>query len=232
MHIHLGKSYTACLDSTTGKEIWKVDCPAGEVSYSTPLIRKNGSEQEVIITAPSFGMMSLDFKTGKKNWALPKAHDLRTVSSPVGITVGDKTFFSSSQKRYGYTAVKVENGKAEVAWRERKMGSYVPTHLAVGNSIFVLKDSGTLTKYDPVAQKELKQISFGANFYASPLLINNKIYCLSRNGKLFIVDPENLTIVHKMDLEIPDGTDYSDSTPAVAHDGIYIRIGNKLEFYK
>ena len=230
-HLHQGDSYVTLLNNKDGSEVWKVSFPPADVSYSKPLIRKNGSKYEVILTGPSIGMVSLDFNSGKQNWQLRNAHKLRTVASPVEVTIDGETYLSSSTKTYAYTAAKI-SGKPEVTWTAKKMGSYVPTHLAWKSSVFVLKDSGTLTEYNLKENKKVKQTDLKDNFYASPLLINNHIYCLSRNAKLSIVNPEDMSIVHKLDLNAPESAEWTDSTPAVANDSLYIRLGNRLDCYK
>ncbi|RYD60852.1 MAG: hypothetical protein EOP84_36445, partial [Verrucomicrobiaceae bacterium] len=77
-------SYTLCVDARTGDVRWKAARQSSTSTSSTPCIfqPKGGSAQLILINRTS-GMTSLDPKTGKVNWEMPKLLPKRCVASPV-----------------------------------------------------------------------------------------------------------------------------------------------------
>lgn len=236
-HLHQGTSYIGAFDIKTGKQLWKLDCPSEDVAYSTPLIRHiNDKTTEIIVTGPSIGMMCLDFDSGKLKWQQRKAHDKRTVSSPVEIKIKGQSYITGSQKDKQYTAIKLPDtgNSGSIHWQERKIGSYVPTHLAIENRLFILQDNGALSEYDFINKKRVGQIRLSGDCYSSPILIKSKIYCITRSGVLEVIDTANgkMTKVHSLNLNPPEDTIWVDATPAVKEGRLFVRLGNRLDCYK
>ena len=237
-HLHQGESYIGAFDLKTGKSVWKLKCPSEDVSYSTPLIRhlKDGSS-EIIVTGPSIGMKCLDFDTGKLKWQQRKAHDKRTVNSPFEVVVDGETYITGSQKDKQYTAVKLSKDgskAADIHWKERKIGSYVPSHMSIDNRLFILQDNGALSEYDFLNKKRVNQIRLSGDCYSSPILVQNKLYCITRNGILDVVSiaSGNMKKEYSLNLNPPEDTIWVDSTPAAVNNMLFIRVGNRLDCYK
>lgn len=182
-------------------------------------------------------MMCIDFNNGKLKWQQKKAHDKRTVSSPIEVQVKGQSYITGSQKDKQYTAVKLPDSastSASIHWQERKMGSYVPTHLVVENRLFILQDNGALSEYDFTNKKRVGQIKLSGDCYASPIMVKDKIYCVTRSGSLEVVDISNglLKKEYSLKLNPPEETIWVDATPAVANNQLLIRLGNRLDCYK
>lgn len=236
-HLHQGESYIGAFDIKTGKSLWKLNCPSEDVSYSTPLIRElKDKSTELIVTGPSIGMMCIDFSTGKLKWQQKKAHDMRTVSSPVEIIIKGQSYITGSQKNKQYTAIKLPNSgsPASIHWLERKIGSYVPTQLAIENRLFILQDNGALSEYDFINKKRVSQVRLSGDCYSSPILVQNKLYCVTRNGILDVITVANgqLKKEYSLNLKPPEDTIWVDSTPAVKDNRLFIRLGNRIDCYK
>ena len=237
-HLHQGSSYVGAFDIKNGKSLWKLPCPSEDVSYSTPLIRDLGNnKKEVIVTGPSIGMKCIDFETGKLKWQLKKAHDMRTVGSPFEVNVKGETYLTASQKNKEYTAVKLakdSNKPGTIHWHERKIGAYVPTHMAIDNRLFILQDNGALSEYDFINKKRVAQIRLSGDCYSSPILVQNKMYCITRNGILDVVSTESglLKKEYSLNLNPPENSVWTDATPAAVNNALFIRLGNRLDCYK
>lgn len=237
-HLHQGTSFIGAYDIKSGKQLWKHDCPSEDVSYSTPLIRQNSSGKvEVIVTGPSIGMKSLDFASGKLNWQLQKAHNQRTVNSPFEIQVNGETYLTGSQKDKMYTAVKLskkDSTPGTIHWQERKIGSYVPSHIAQGNRLFILQDNGALSEYDFVNKKRVNQIRLSGDCYSSPIMIDEKLYCITRNGILDVVSVKSglLKKEYSLNLQPPENTIWVDATPAAVGNKLFVRVGNRVDCYR
>ena len=235
--LHQGESHVFAYNIASGKELWKYTCPSGDVSYSTPLIRQDfKGEDEVIITGGTLGMLSLNLKTGKKNWLLPKAFTSRTVNSPIELQVDGKSFICASQKGKDFCAVQLPSAQSaapEYFWQQRKIGAYVPSLISQNGLLYILQDDGTLASYNFSEKKLISKIRLGADVYSSPIFIGNSLYCLSRFGKLFIVNTQpKLDIIQTLDLNPPEDADWLDATPIAVNNCLYIRLASRLDCYK
>ena len=69
------------------------------------------------------------------------------------------------------------------------------------------------------------------NFYASPLIIGGKLYCLSREGEMIVAEiGDAYREISRTSLEMGDGQ-WADSTPAVTQGNLYLRIGSRIDCY-
>jgi len=165
---HLANRTTtyAGLDPATGKDIWRrvATWPTeGELktTYSTPAVYRNSKgTNEVIISSMTFGVESIDARTGKANWTYNPGFKERTVASPV---VGDGVIFAawgSGNGAKNHVALipgsETPDGQPKVAWRrEREDGTldnkglpYVPTPLFHDGLFYMWGDSGILQAID------------------------------------------------------------------------------------
>jgi outer membrane protein assembly factor BamB len=243
-NLHQAGGSVAALDAKTGDQIWRKDYPenADKTTYATPLIRKvHGSEgMEVVVASMTLGVRGLDLKTGNENWALNGIFNQRTIVSPVDILAGSgarDSLLTVGCKNGTFIAVRPpdakKSGAAEVAWRFGKKTPYVPTPVSDGETLYVLEDGGTLTAVAALTGEVKWKERLMANFYASPLLIGGKLYCLSREGEMHVAEVgDKLKVLSTADLKPGEEVDWADATPAVAHNSLYVRLGSRLDCYR
>ena len=80
-----GESFVVALDAKTGRQVWKSPRRSTDrgAAYGTPcLLERPGAPPELLLTSQSYGISSIDPKTGRPNWEA-KVFDKRAVSSPV-----------------------------------------------------------------------------------------------------------------------------------------------------
>lgn len=71
-----------------------------------------------------------------------------------------------------------------------------------------------------------------ANFYASPLLLSGKLYALTREGEMVVSEVSgDYKELARSPLKPGPECQWADATPAVANDGIYVRLGARMDFY-
>ncbi len=244
-HLHQAGGYVAALDGKTGKPVWKKEYPKAspKTTYMTPLVRKRhsseGPEKEVVVAATSIGVRGIDFATGKELWALEDVFPERCIVSPVDVLAGSgasDSLLTVGCKNNVFFAVRPPDaggGSAEVAWRLAKNSPYVPTPVSDGETLYVLSDGGTLQAVDPKNGKVRWQEKLPANFYASPLLIGGKLYCMSREGEVYVAEVgERFRLLATSDLKPGEEVTWADATPAVAHNSLYVRVGARLDCYR
>lgn len=244
-HLHQNGGEVVALDVKSGKRVWRKEYPmkSPKTTYITPLVRerytKDGPRKEVVVAATSIGVRGLDFESGEELWALPDEFKERCIVSPVDILAGSgakDSLVIAGCKNNVFFAVRppdVKGGKPEVVWRLPRNAPYVPTPVSDGKTLYVLSDSGTLLAMDPTDGSIRWREKLPANFYASPLLIGGKLYCMSRGGEVFVAEVgEKFKLLATSSLNPGDEVTWADATPAVANNSLYVRVGARLDCYR
>ncbi len=191
-------SYIFAVDKATGKTIWKVVRPTDAVqespdNYATPQIVVVKETPQLVISGADC-VTGHDLATGKELWRIrgfnPSGNPFnRTIAS--SLVVGDHVFTSSTRGR-PFVAFRADGegeltGKNEI-WTNN-LGADVPTATTDGKYLYVLKDNGTLSCLEALTGKvmyESQRLELGT-YSASPLLADDKIYCVSEGGTTTVV---------------------------------------------
>ena len=150
---------------------------------------------------------------------------LKSIASPV--FAGGLIYVSTGSSRKRESAViRPPRGakKASIAFKLDKESPYVPTPIAVGDYLFVLNDTGTLTCVEPATGKKLWREKFSGVHYPSMVAIEDRIYVISNKGDVATVQAAGkykLLATSKL----PEATQ---ATPAIANGCMYIRTVNHL----
>ncbi|MFT6177697.1 MAG: outer membrane protein assembly factor BamB [Akkermansiaceae bacterium] len=237
-NLHMNDGYVGAISLKTGKELWKTPYPGDKTSYVTPYVRDTKSGHEVIVAAQAIGVVSLDLATGKEQWSLPGTMKQRTIVSPIDVLAGSGSkdcLIAVGCKNGVYFAVRpplVKGGDAKIAWKMNGSTPYVPTPVSNGKTVFVLSDGGVLSALDAQSGKEKWKQQLQANFYASPIIVGGKLYALSREGDMIVADlSDGYKELSRTSLAPGPETQWADSTPAIAHDRIYVRLGARLDCF-
>lgn len=247
VHLHHKGGYVGAINIKDGTRIWKTPFEGGKVSYVTPYVRSyetpSGSKKEVIFASKAISVRAVDLDTGKETWSLPKALHERAIVSPIDVLRGGgakDSLIGVGCKDKVYHVIRpphLVDGKmteAKIEWTlDKKAAPYVSTPVSDGKTLYVLADWGTLSAVNPRTGEIKWSHKFQANFYASPLLIGGKIYCKSRDGEVFVVKAgEKFELLGTSHLKPGDEITWADSTPAVAHNSLYVRVGARLDCYR
>jgi outer membrane protein assembly factor BamB len=184
-----GESFVVALDVRTGRTVWRAPRRPKEqgAAYSTPcVLERKGFPPELLLTSEAHGISSLDPRTGAALWEA-RVFDKRAVSSPV---VADHLVFGTCGSGGGgmfLAAVKL-GGRGDVtsthqAYAVRTGAPYVPTPLAVGERLFTVSDNGVATCLEAATGRVIWSERLGGAFYASPVWVEGKIYCPSKQGE-------------------------------------------------
>ncbi len=227
-----GPSHILALDAATGETRWTSDRESDVASYSTPMIINLNGKDQLIVLNGATGLAGLDPQTGKELWASGKLPQ-RTVASPVyGNNLLVATCGSGGRGKFMVVVdpSAPSQNRPLVHTERTKLLPYVPTPLIKDQYLYLWNDDGTVCCVD--MQGDLTDTVWkeriGGNFSGSPIMIDGKIYCISEEGKVRVIEASP-TFKSYAGGSIPDS---SHSTPAVANGRLYLKGFNRLACLK
>lgn len=220
-------SFILAADRKTGQIRWKTPRRSSSMAASTPCVYQTENSSQIIVTSRNEGVAALDPASGKVLWQLDDVLDRRVIASPV--LAGNIVLANCGEGGAGRSLVAVTipsspDQRPKVAWRIGAGAPYVPTPLAKGNRIFTLTDNGTLACLDRATGQTIWQQRIGGQYYASPICIDDRIYCVSKKGEVSVhAAADTYRLMGKTDLG-----ELCYATPAVANGRMYLRTFTKL----
>jgi outer membrane protein assembly factor BamB len=204
-------------DLNTGEQKWETPRPGRQVNSSPVLAFFDGQPQIIINGNPN--VSSYDPATGKELW------------SQIGVT-GDvvPSIAVNSKLVYAVTdyakllALKPGQNTSKV-WEDNNFTSDVSSPVANDKYLFITTGNGDAACYNAEKGDTLWTHFFGNPFYASPVICDNKVWMLDRNGIMHIVEAgSKCTIISSSPLG-----ENADCTPAFSEKKIYLR--GKVNLY-
>lgn len=215
------------LDKKTGQTVWEKPREPYRACYSAPFFLEKNGNTEMIVTSTT-AITSYDPDTGNVNWSwkwtFPNA-PLRTVASSAYINgvilacsgdgSGERNMVAVAMNGFG------KDARPDRLWENRKEFPYVTCPLTLGDHVYIVNDSGLAGCYEANSGKKVwfERLP-DAKFYASPLLIDGKIYVASEQGDVYVIaaNPNAYQLLAKNALG-----ERIRATPAVADGRLYIR---------
>jgi outer membrane protein assembly factor BamB len=222
------ESFVVALDTKNGEIRWKTPRISKDAGYGTPVLyQPKGGPAELIVVGNNHGVTSLDPKTGTINWELGGMFIQRVVSTPV--IIGDLIFGTAGNGAGARQAVAVRVGSkggktAEVAYKIPRGVPYVPTPIVYNGMMFLWGDAGIVTCVKADTGEEIWSDRVGGNFFGSPVCVNGKIYGISADGEMVVIEAgPQFKVLGRSKLE---GT--SHASPAVSGGVMYVRTETHL----
>ncbi len=230
-------SFLIALDPRSGKTIWRTPRDSKVATYGTASIyRPKGGKEQLLFTSQAHGIYSIDPDTGSVVWDMPGLFTKRSLCS---VTVaGDVAWGSCGSGGGGNYVVAVrpgipeKNRKPEIAWKINRssLSPYVPTSLVKGEYAWLASDAGYLTciKHQTGEMVYSERLAEGggrgAGIFSSPIMVDGRIFCVSTQGKVYVVDGGlKFKVLSTYDLG-----DITHATPAVHHGRMYVRTEKYL----
>jgi len=222
------ESVTEALNRRTGKTDWISGRKTASAAYSTPcLYRPKDGRPQLIYSSQADGIFSIDPTTGKRNWELAVL-DKRVVGSP--LVVGDLIFASCGAGGGGSKMVAVKPGDSEkdiepeVAFEIEGTLPYVPTPIAHDGLLFLWADKGIVSCLDAKTGRRHWRERVGGNFFGSPVYASGRLYCMSRDGVMTVVEAKK-EFQPPVRIELGEPTS---ATPAISGGAMYLRTRSHL----
>ncbi len=221
---HTPASYLLALDKRTGAVKWKVDKPAGQESYSSPIVVQGPGGNELIVNSNS-GVESFDPATGKSLWTYP---EVNRFPIPVAMVDNGMLFLSRGYRSSPFMAIRLggrgDITKTHVAWRVPTGGPYVSSLVHYQGVIYMSTDNGILSAFDAANGQRLWQERVGGTFSASPIAGDGKIYFVSEGGETIVIKAgRTFEVVSRNQL---DG--HFVASPAAGNGKVFLRADDRL----
>jgi outer membrane protein assembly factor BamB len=225
------------LDKKTGQDVWRADRDE-KSNWATPYVWRNKLRTE-LVTAGGTQMRSYDPKTGELLWSING--NGRTATTPVGdsellyvdsydrLTGAGGVIAAIRPGAAGDISLKPnETSNAHVAWSVAMKGGYRMASPAIckGCIYFLEHQAGIVHCFDAATGNEhyRKRLPGAAGFAASPIVSDDKVYCVDQNCMTHVLGagPE-LRVVAANELG-----EMCWSSPAVAGESLILRTIDHL----
>jgi len=220
---HEGDSFVVALEKQSGMERWRTPRPSG-TTWTTPIVVRARGDDVLVIGGTRTS--AYDPATGKQLWHQGAWTERRAIASPVA--VGELVIFASGARRGGearalLAAPETKDGEAQPLWSREVDAPHVPSPLAYGGKVYMLKqDSGMLSVIDPLTGKleyGPERLTGVIEVYASLVAAKGHIYVAGRDGTV-----EVLTTWPKIEsVAVNRLEDGFDASPAIAGDELFLR---------
>jgi outer membrane protein assembly factor BamB len=233
------QQFIAAFDKKTGKPLWrtnrelkaKEDGPPRQSGWVTPFVWKNPRRTEVVTVGPGVAV-SYD-PSGKELWRL-SGMSSTPIPSPFAY---EGLLYVNGGRGKALYAIKPgatgdltpgEDGKLSefIAWSQPRSGTYLPTEVAYDGALYVLSETGILSRFDAKTGKlsYRSRLDGGGAFTSSPWAYDGKVFCLSEEGKTFVIAAgEKFGLLHVNPLD-----EMAQATPAIVGDRLLLRTESRL----
>jgi outer membrane protein assembly factor BamB len=128
---------------------------------------------------------------------------------------------------WGLVAVDLGSTPPRIEWRQRKSLPYIPTPIVHSGVLFLIRDGGILTSYDPRTGEVLRQGRIAGAvepFSPSPVAAGGRLYLASTSGTVAVVAARaDWRTVAVSDLDEPIY-----ASPAIGGGRLFVRTRSKL----
>ncbi len=230
------QQYIAAFDKQTGKQVWRTNRAIGpkgrQSGWATPFVWRHALRTEIVAVGPEV-VVSYDL-TGKELWRMsgmsgtpiptPFAYDgLLYIDGGRGALL-----VALRPGATGDISLKAgETANQYVAWSQPRAGTYLPTPVIYEGGMYVLTETGILTRFDAKTGKQTYKTRIdpaATAFTTSPWAYNGKLFCLSEEGQTFVIAAgEQFRLLHVNELD-----DMAQASPALVGERLLIRTEHRL----
>ncbi len=198
-------------DLESGDQKWET-IRQGRAVWSSPVIAHFNGNPQIIINGNPF-VSSYDPLSGKALW------EIECMSGDVAPSVAVNNTMAYAVTDYAkLVAIKPGIGPS-IVWEDNSFTPDVSSPVATDKYLFVSTGNGDVACYNSEHGDTLWTHYFQDQFYASPIIADNKVYLLDRSGVMHIIEANQ---VFRLVSESALGEN-ADCSPAFSDKNIYIR---------
>jgi outer membrane protein assembly factor BamB len=203
-------------DVSTGESKWETPRP-GRPVWSSPVIANIGGIAQVVINGNP-KVSGYDPESGKELWSVD------CMSGDVAPSVAANSKMVYAVTDYVKLAAIEPGTGARIVWEDNTFTPDVSSPVATDDYLIVATGNGDVACYNAEKGDTLWTHYFNDQFYASPVVADEKIYLLDRSGVMHIVKAAGkFQLLGESSLG-----ENADCTPAFSDKNIYIRTRKNL----
>jgi outer membrane protein assembly factor BamB len=216
---HDGPAYIVALERATGKTVWKTARPNRTRSYCTPIIRRIGQRNQLVLSG-SKCVASYDPDTGVQHWIIDGPTEQFVASL---VYNGKLLFMTAGFPDHFIQAIRPDGSgnvtATHVVWQTKKDCSYVPSPIVVGPYFLVVSDTGVATCFEAATGQVIWRQRLDPHYSASLVTAGGLVYFLSDKGVMTVIRPgPKLDIVARNELG-----EETYASPAISGGRIFLR---------
>ncbi|MGE5421182.1 MAG: PQQ-binding-like beta-propeller repeat protein [Chloroflexota bacterium] len=198
-------------DAKSGEIKWET-MRTGHTSWSSPSIAYFSGKPQVVINGNPF-VSAYDLETGKELWSV------ECLSGDVAPSPAINSTMAYAVTDYVKLAAIKPGAGATIVWEDNMYTPDVSSPVATDEFLFLTTGVGDAVCYDAQKGDTLWTHYFTDQFYASPVVADDKVWLLDRAGTMHVV---NAGPQFQLISESPLG-ERADCTPAFSDEKIFIR---------
>lgn len=206
-------SFTAGIDLSTGKTLWRKARPKG-ANWTSPTTFKGASGKKLVALQSMKGLLVVEPRTGKELWNYQDG-----ASTVPSTTVMGKNLFVPSN---GLTALRSrddDRGHTQL-WRQNKLGPGTASPVVSNGKIYVVNKANVFTCANPADGEIIWRLRLKGPISGSPVATKTHAYVFSETGLGQVVDlrGEEGKVVSTIELD-----ETILGTPAISGNALYVR---------
>jgi outer membrane protein assembly factor BamB len=209
-----GGGVIAALNRETGDLVWSQPRPKIP-NYTSPAIVQAAGRTQVVLAGCNL-ISSFDPANGKKLWELNGSTE-ECVVTPV--TDGTRIFTSGGYPK-NHTVAVFADGSSKVAWQNTAR-VYVPSMIQKEGYLYAVMDAGLAVCWTADTGAEMWKERLGGDFFASPVMVGNRIYATNLRAKTFVFEatPKHFELLAQNQLG-----DEAYASQVICGSRIYLRV--------
>jgi len=227
--------FVVVLRLSDGKELWRVAREGiSERSWGTPLIHTSFGRTQLVVNGWPW-IVSYELESGKEIWKINgggdnpvptpfEANGLIYITSAHGKQA--PIFAIRPEAQGNITPTEKETSSEGIVWSRLRDGSYMSTPVVYRGYIYLGNTNGLIRCFNATTGEKIFQKRLGATaaITASLVAAEDKIYCASENGTVYVLAASH-------DFNILSSNAIGEScfaTPAISEGVIYLRTTKSL----
>jgi len=221
--------WITAFDKNTGERIWRDEWTHTCCSYTTPIVLDRGEAGLELVISTSKEIVFYDPETGEKLRTAPHP-SIQPV--PSLLTTGDLLAAPGGVHDSGLIVYRLGTDEAgnpteTELWQTTRAVSEITTPIFYADRLFVLKDNGILTAYNPDKGKKLWAGRLtGGNYWPSMVAGDGKLYATNQYGVVSVISAEGRRFELLAENAVGEGI--HGATPAIAGGCLLLRTKNHL----
>ena len=202
------------LNARTGDQVWKAKRPEN-LNFASPIATTIAGQRQILLAGADM-FVGYDPASGRVLWKV----DSSTEAICGTVAWDDRRVFVSGGNPLSGTWCVSADGSQNVVW-ENNVKCYEQSLLTIKNYVFAVSDNGVGYCWRSVDGKEMwKRRLFGGGISASPLLVGQRIYVATEDGKVIVfrASPDRFELLAEN-----NSGDSIFATPVAVDNRLYIR---------